>query len=707
MGMNRASGDQNSVIKMKLNSRPGSFRQPGRRSFRSLFRNLSGALFPFWSPLSNQLRLLFRHSSGRKVLLPLLVFLLVSGTGFSQLFPKPDYPKGYFRDPLLIPISLAANFGELRPNHYHMGLDIRTQKRENMPVVAAADGYIARVVIEPGGFGQAIYINHPNGYTTLYAHLNKFMPALAAYVEQQQYRLHSWAVSLKIPAGLFPVRKAEQIAFSGNTGGSQGPHLHFEIRTTADDTNLNPLLFGLPVPDNTAPVIQRLAIYDRTRSTYEQSPRILPVQKAGTGYALAGGVVTVSSPRISFAISAFDTQSGSTNPNGIFQAILYDNDQPMVGFQMDRISYEYTRNLNAHIDYRTRATGGPFLQHLSALPGYTPPSIYRSFDPGRSGESAGRGGSAGAGGGNGAGSGGRRGGGNEPGAEGGGRKGGAEWPFHPPYDGVLDLSDGAVHRIRILVSDAYGNSSALNYPIRYVPDAVNPARDNAETEQPGSRPKMFYPGMVDGYEAAACAFYLGERSLYDSVHVTYQIPAYAGAGISLPDAVSAVHAIGAPWIPLQDSLLVRIRPNSDLLNLKMDKVVMVCFNGPRKEVQRPVWLNGWASARFRQFGNFQLVNDVVPPVISPVGFTNGADLRTAGRIAFNVKDELGAVRNVTAELDPPADGGPGSWLCFTNDKGLAFIYKFDSHCPPGKHILRVSAEDMAGNRTVKEFTFTR
>src|SRR5258707_15865314 len=99
---------------------------------------------------------------------------LCSLLSFAQVFPPVTYPRGYFRDPLNIPMSLAANFGELRPNHYHMGLDIRTQKKENLPVLAAADGSIVKVVIEPFGFGQAIYLRHPNGFTTVYAHLNAF-----------------------------------------------------------------------------------------------------------------------------------------------------------------------------------------------------------------------------------------------------------------------------------------------------------------------------------------------------------------------------------------------------------------------------------------------------------------------------------------------------------------------------------------------------
>ncbi|WP_431212323.1 M23 family metallopeptidase [Puia sp. P3] len=197
-----------------------------------------------------------------------------------SLFPAVSYPVDYFRDPLAVPISLAANFGELRPNHYHMGLDIRTQHRENLPVFAAADGYVARVQIEPAGFGLAIYIRHPNGYTTVYGHLNQFFPGLAEYVSQQQYKQRSWQVDLDIPSSMFPVKKGAFIAYSGNTGGSQGPHLHFEIRRTAGDVNQNPLLFGLPVPDNVPPVFARLAWYDRNLGIYEQSPHILPVRKA-------------------------------------------------------------------------------------------------------------------------------------------------------------------------------------------------------------------------------------------------------------------------------------------------------------------------------------------------------------------------------------------------------------------------------------------
>jgi len=587
----------------------------------------------------------------------LLSVAQTSPTGANAVSPatnaleRASYPKEYFRNPLDIPIKLAANFGELRANHYHMGLDIRTQQKENLPVMAAADGYVARVVIEPLGFGQAIYIRHPNGYTTLYAHLNKFYPALAAYVDAEQYRQQSWQVSLDIPPGLLPVKKGMFIALSGNRGGSQGPHLHFEIRRTRDDTNLNPLLFGMPVPDDVPPVILRLGVYDRSLSTYEQSPRILPVRKT-VGLPgvcrLDDSVVIVGATHISFSISASDSQSGSTNPNGIYQATLYEDDTPISSFVMDDISYLDTRKINAHIDYKTREKGGPWLQHLSRLPGYAAPTIYQDAVPRATVPVTGL--------------------------------------NHSAADGILDLTDGLPHSVHIEAKDAYGNTTALKFQVQYRP---SPSAVVQAAPLPG---KSFSPGSLDGFEGENVAFYVGENSLYDNVHIGCTIVD------SVVDGLSPVYEIGSTMIPLQDPLLVRIRPRA--LPAEKDRVVMVRTAGSKKDVVAPEWLDGWASARFREFGDFQLVEDRRAPVITPMGLREGAVLTKARRIAFRVKDDLGGIRRFRAELD-------GQWLCFSNDKYLDFIYDFDKHCPKGKHVLKVTAEDVAGNATTKEYRFTR
>src|SRR5215213_6534458 len=297
----------------------------------------------------------------------LLVFLLIF---FHYFFSEAQsYPQNYFRHPLDIPMQLVANFGEIRTNHWHMGLDIRTQQRVNLQVHAAADGYISRVSVEPGGFGQAIYINHPNGFTTQYGHLNSFFPALATYIKQQQYANESWRINLIILPDLFPVKKGDLIALSGSTGASEGPHVHFEIRDTKTENCLNPLLFGFPIRDAVPPTITRLAMYDRNKSTYAQSPQLLSIKKYGGYYSIPGGLVRVGSDKISFAVAAVDRFSGVANPNGIYSAhVLLDGD-PVSEFILENISYNDTRYINAQLDYPYKSRGGAGLQHITPLPG--------------------------------------------------------------------------------------------------------------------------------------------------------------------------------------------------------------------------------------------------------------------------------------------------------------------------------------------------
>lgn len=540
----------------------------------------------------------------------------------AQFSENPAYPKGYFRNPLGISMSLSGNFGELRPNHYHMGLDLKTERRENLPVYAAAEGYISRIKVEPGGFGRAIYVNHPNGFTTVYCHLNNFFPALENWVKELQYQKESWYLNDEVAAHLFPVQKGQLLAYSGNTGGSQAPHLHFEIRRSTDEVNLNPQLFGFPLADNTLPTILRLAIYDRNSSVYEQNPRLISVVNKGNGnYSTA--LQTVNTPKISLALTTYDTHTGSSNLNGIYEAVLFDEQEAIIGFRMDQIGYEATRYLNAHIDYKTKQQGGPYLQHLSELPGYIQ-SIYTKFK----------------------------------------------------NDGVIDLSDGLVHELSIVVKDANGNASTVTVPVKYSGRMVTQAIPAG---------KRFYPLMLDIYESEDCEFIIGERTLYDSVSILHRKLPATGAGV-----VSSLHTIGSVSIPLQDAMMVRIKVPDTFRKEEQAKVVMQRIAGTKKEVQKVSWEENWAMAGFRDFGAFQLVLDTTPPEIIPVGFKDGANLSGASRVVFTVQDNLGKWKVLRTELD-------GAWVRFTNDKGRNFIYSFDERFGPGEHEFKVVAVDEAGN----------
>ena len=550
----------------------------------------------------------------------------------AQIFSPKNYPQGYFQWPVKAKIAIVANFGELRPNHYHMGLDCRTDQHENVPVVASADGYIAKVKIEPFGFGRCIYINHPNGLTTIYAHLNDFYPALETYITQQQYNLKSWKVFLDIPADMFVVNKGQFIAYSGTTGGSQGPHTHFEIRDTKTDKVLNPLLFGLPISDNIAPDILHLAVYDRNISTYEQTPRLYPIKKVNGVYVTTPANIILNSDKVSFAITAYDRYTGSTNRNGIYEAVLFEDENALLGFQLDNISYDETRYINAHIDYKLRSTAGLYVQHLSRLPGYTN-SIYTNVI----------------------------------------------------NDGVINLINDGTHAIKIEVKDTRGNTSYLKFGIQKSFGNTHPYLPNPIAVY---EPNEFRPGFINIFENEKVMLVLPEICLYDSIRFKYNeiIPA-----IGYP-----IYQIHNATVPVQALFPIKIK---NTVTKNPDKMVMHRFADDKNDFAKASNENGWYKASFRAFGNFQLMEDIVPPVIRPVGFKEGMHINGAGRLIFVITDNTEEV-NFTATLD-------GQWLRFSNDKGKTFIYKMDGHCGAGKHELIITAIDCVGNKTEKVYHFTR
>jgi murein DD-endopeptidase MepM/ murein hydrolase activator NlpD len=566
------------------------------------------------------------------------IFLFFYGAGNAQFFPAKNYPKNYFIYPVKAKIGLAANFGELRSNHYHMGLDCRTEQVVNKHVVAAADGYIARVSVAPFGFGRAIYINHPNGLTTLYGHLNNFFPELEKYLKEKQYQMKSWQVSLDIPANLFPVKQGQFIAFSGTTGGSQGPHCHFEIRDTKTDKVLNPLLFNFPIPDNVPPTIVRLAMYDRCKSTYSQSPKLFSLKKENEKYTTTENIITVNTDKVSFGISANDKLSGSTNPNGIYEAVIYFDEKPLSAFQLDSISYDETRHLNANIDYKTRAAGGSYIQHLSRLPGY-PEGVYKDING----------------------------------------------------DGVIELNDDNVHEVKVIVKDPKGNTSELNFKIKkglIVEKGLQAVSASYFEKQ------EFHPGFVNIFESENLQVILSPQVLYDSVLFSHSEKVSAA-----PHIYSAVHSVLSGLVPAQDFFTIKIKPDKIIEPDLSDKILMKRDWKGSSEVVKAKKEGGWYTARFRSFGNFELISDDEAPVIS-VDFHDNANISSYRNIIVTPKDNNDEIRNFYAELD-------GEWLRFTNDKGRLFIYSFDEKCPAGKHELKISVEDEAGNKTEKILHFTR
>ena len=170
-------------------------------------------------------------------------------------FQQPDYKSLGFIKPLNLPLRISGNFCEVRSNHFHSGIDFKTNGTIGHPIYAVADGYVSRIKISPYGYGKALYITHPNGFTTVYAHLSEFEDSIGAYVKRQQYKNKKFSIDIYPPKGKLMLSQGQEIAKSGNTGGSSGPHLHFEIRETESEMPVNPLLFKMGIKDTITPII--------------------------------------------------------------------------------------------------------------------------------------------------------------------------------------------------------------------------------------------------------------------------------------------------------------------------------------------------------------------------------------------------------------------------------------------------------------------
>ena len=275
-----------------------------------------------------------------------VLFIITNFTIKSQ----EKHPQNYFSDPLNIEKILNGNFGETRSAHFHSGIDFKTQFKEGLNVYSSAEGYISRISIKHGGFGKALYVNHPNGYTTVYAHLKNFSDKIENYIKKLQYDRQTFQIEHYPKKNALQILKKEKIGNSGNTGSSFGPHLHYEIRKTSNQKALNPQLFNFNIKDSRKPTLSSVFIY-KIDSLYQQSnPIKIKVSKINDSTYLSEKVFAKG--KIGFGVSGYDRQDLANNRNGIYKYQTYYNDRKYIEFKFDSFFFEESIKIKTLIDYK-------------------------------------------------------------------------------------------------------------------------------------------------------------------------------------------------------------------------------------------------------------------------------------------------------------------------------------------------------------------
>ncbi|MDT7831954.1 M23 family metallopeptidase [Flavobacteriaceae bacterium S356] len=280
-----------------------------------------------------------------------IILFFVVITSFQAFSQK--YPQNYFRSPLDIPLVLSGTFGELRNNHFHSGIDIKTKQRNGLKVYAVADGYVSRIRVALWGYGKVIYVTHDNGYTSVYAHLSKFGKGIQEFVKSVQYKKEQYETgNIYLKPGEINVTKGQIIAYSGSTGGFVAPHLHYELRDSKTEHIINPLLFGIKVKDTIKPRIQKLMAYtlDNTaRINQSDKNQVLAIKRVRDGEYITNRIL--ASGRIGFGINVYDKLNNAHNKNGVYSIEMLVNDKRVYYHDVETFSFRESKYINLLIDY--------------------------------------------------------------------------------------------------------------------------------------------------------------------------------------------------------------------------------------------------------------------------------------------------------------------------------------------------------------------
>lgn len=532
-------------------------------------------------------------------------------------------------------MELSGNFMEPRSDHFHSGLDIRTQGREGIPVRAIADGWVSRIKISPFGYGKAVYIDHPDGHTSVYGHLQQLTGKVGEACLDQHYRQKDFSIDWTVEKGALPLKQGEVFALSGNTGGSGGPHLHFEVRSTVSQHALDPEAHGFKVSDRVPPEIHGVRLYPLTDSS-----RCAPYPDRAVGFAAHGGAgryslkaVPKAYGTVGIAVNTFDRYDSGGAKCGVRRIEVLVDSVPHFSAVLDHVDFNHNRYCNAHVDYGL-FKGSRMEYHRCYRQPNNKLRIYGKEPP----------------------------------------------------QGRIELRPGQVRRVLVIVTDANGNRSELRFELAGATEA-----------EAAQWPMMRPAGSLLRYDAAnrieeeGLRFELPANALYDDAYVAYSSKPRGG------QAIAPVHAIGDPLVPLHASadLAIAIGP------AKASKAVVVRLDNDGKVAGAAGgrYADGWITAQVKAFGQYTVMLDTTPPVITNV------DLRAEmkGRKGFNLRiaDDLSGIASWRGTIN-------GEWVLLEYDpKSKALAHTFDKHTrAPGRKEFKLQVTDDRGNTANFQSTFT-